>query len=230
MKKYFLFALLLTLAACSQPAKVEIQADSPEQEIQSSSVQQAQTDKWVEGTHYIVLDQPITERPTIYEFFSFWCPHCHKFEPVVAQLKQALPSEVAFSKVHVDFLGMASTEMQQRASTVMIVARHLGKAEEVNKAFFEHIHVKKLGLDTPQAIVAILADYQISADDLNTALGNPEVSKKVEEHYKTFLQFRPDLTGVPTFIVNGKYRAEFTRTMTIEDMIELLIWLSQKSS
>ena len=68
MKKFavmFVMAMLLPLTACAQePAS-----------------------KWKEGTHYKVLDKEATDKPVITEYFSFWCPHCFKFEPIVAQIK-----------------------------------------------------------------------------------------------------------------------------------------------
>lgn len=69
MKKFavlFVMAMLLPLTACAQEG----------------------TAKWKEGTHYTVLDEEATKKPVITEFFSFWCPHCFQFEPIVKQIKE----------------------------------------------------------------------------------------------------------------------------------------------
>lgn len=44
-----------------------------------------------EGEHYQVLKTPVSSSPVVSEFFSFYCPHCNTFEPIIAQLKQQLP-------------------------------------------------------------------------------------------------------------------------------------------
>ena len=95
MKKFALFlltALLLPLQACADDVK------------------------WEEGKHYEVLDQPATSKPTVYEFASFWCGHCYRFEPVVAQIKEALPENVKFTKIHVNFMPGADQNLR-RAET-----------------------------------------------------------------------------------------------------------------
>ncbi len=61
--------------------------------------------KFEQGTHYKVLDVEKSATPKVTEFFSFYCPHCYKFESVVENLKPALADGVKFEKVHVAFMG-----------------------------------------------------------------------------------------------------------------------------
>ncbi len=58
-----------------------------------------------EGKYYKVLDRPHSENPKVMEFFSFYCPHCHEFEPIVEQLAAQLPAGTEFQRVHVSFMG-----------------------------------------------------------------------------------------------------------------------------
>ncbi|GAD00455.1 periplasmic thiol:disulfide interchange protein DsbA [Agarivorans albus MKT 106] len=41
-----------------------------------------------EGTHYDVIKQTATAKPEVIEFFSYYCPHCFKFEPVAESIKK----------------------------------------------------------------------------------------------------------------------------------------------
>ncbi|MFT7418005.1 MAG: thiol:disulfide interchange protein DsbA, partial [Glaciecola sp.] len=41
--------------------------------------------------------------------------------------------------------------------------------------------------------------------------------------------YRENLTGVPNFIVNGKYQATFSRDMTPDDIVNLIVWLTKQS-
>lgn len=90
--------------------------------------------RFVEGEHYKVISSQATAKPEVKEFFSFWCPHCFNFGPLVAQMKKK------------------------------------------NKAINE---------------------------------------------YRRFVN------DVPNFIVNGKYQAQFTRDMTPDDMVDLIVFLSE---
>ncbi|MGY3860611.1 DsbA family protein [Aeromonas lacus] len=58
-----------------------------------------------EGVNYDVLKQTATAQPEVLEYFSYYCPPCAKFEPIVEQLQHDLPKEVAIKKNPVAFLG-----------------------------------------------------------------------------------------------------------------------------
>jgi thiol:disulfide interchange protein DsbA len=223
MKKYLILIAAFAVFSCSQPAeKVEGQIDiKTEQQVEEQV-------RWIEGTHYVVLNHKTTPEPQVQEFFSFWCPHCHNFEPIVAELKKRLGNKAEFIKMHVDFMGSASQEIQQQATAALIVGQHLGKGDIVKKAIFDHIHVKGLLLNTAEELSAILAANQISIKEFNEALADADVSQEIADRYKTFLKYRADLRSVPTFIVNGKYKAQFTNDMGREDLLALIIWLTEQ--
>ena len=58
-----------------------------------------------EGEHYKILELEASKKPTVTEFFSFFCPHCNTFEPIIQQLKAQLPEDAKFQKVHVACMG-----------------------------------------------------------------------------------------------------------------------------
>lgn len=47
-----------------------------------------------EGVNYDVVKQTGSAQPEVMEFFSYYCPHCATFEPIVEQLKAGLPEGV----------------------------------------------------------------------------------------------------------------------------------------
>ena len=49
----------------------------------SFSVQAA---KFSEGDYYKILELPKSSSPIVTEFFSFYCPHCNSFEPMIQEL------------------------------------------------------------------------------------------------------------------------------------------------
>ena len=38
------------------------------------------------GKNYRVLNNEASKNPTVTEFFSFYCPHCAQFEPIILKL------------------------------------------------------------------------------------------------------------------------------------------------
>ena len=65
---------------------------------------------WQEGTHYRIISDEASSEKKITEFFSFWCPHCYNFEPIVAEIKKKKSDDVKFEKVHVNFMRSAGPE------------------------------------------------------------------------------------------------------------------------
>jgi thiol:disulfide interchange protein DsbA len=223
MKKYFILLTFLMLSACSQePATTQVVP-----EVATTDTAQ-ETAPWVENTHYTVLNQNASDAPIVQEFFSFWCPHCYNFEPIVEQIKAQLNSSTAFEKVHVDFMGFTSQDIQQGASKAMLMGRSMGIETRINSAIFAHIHVTKKDIGGMADLKPLFLANGVSEQAFNDALNSDEVNNLIDQHNATFMQYRGDLKSVPTFIVNGQYMATFTREMTIDDMVALIVWLSNK--
>ena len=209
MKKIALFlltALLLPLQACADDVK------------------------WKEGTHYEVLDQPATSKPTVYEFASFWCGHCFRFEPVVAEIKKALPENVKFTKIHVNFMPGADESVQDDATRAMMIGRVLKREDELNGAIFNYIHQQRASVGGMSDLKNIFVVNDVDPEEFDklAKTSNFSVDNMVKKNLKIQEQYRKDVTGTPTFIVNGKYKATFVQGMTFDDFRDLVVWLSQQ--
>lgn len=210
MKKFavlIVMALLLPLQACAQE----------------------QGAKWEEGTHYKVLDEEATGTPTITEFFSFWCPHCYNFEPIVAQIKQTMSDKTKFNKVHVDFMQVPGGQaVQEDATKAMMIGRALKRDAELNAAIFNYIHKQRASITGIKDLRNIYVVNDVEAAEFDKLASSFGVNSMVKKNQKMVSDYRKHLSGVPTFIVNGKYMPVFTREMTKDDMVNLIVWLSEQ--
>jgi len=165
---------------------------------------------YTEGEHYTKVDEEITAKPEVREFFSFYCPHCFQFEPFMATLKTSIPEGVKFEMNHVDFLRAASPKVQQMLSQAVVVAHQMGLEKKVIGALFNYIHVQKAVFTSEKDIrnVFVLngADGE-KFDKLMNSFGVVSKAKAMKKQQEYFVQKRA-LTGVPTVIVNGKYRVD----------------------
>ena len=210
MKKFaalIVMALLLPLQACAQEQGV----------------------KWEEGTHYKVLDEEATDKPTITEFFSFWCPHCYNFEPIVAQIKQKMGDKTKFNKVHVDFMRVpGGPAVQEDATKAMMIGRALKRDDELNAAIFNYIHKQRASITGMKDLRNIFVVNDVEAAEFDKLASSFGVNSMVKKNQKMIEDYRDHLSGVPTFIVNGKYMPVFTREMSQDDMVNLIVWLSEQ--
>lgn len=189
---------------------------------------------WKEGTHYTIIGDEVTEKPEIIEFFSYWCGHCYNFEPIVNELDNKLRTEKAktghdvnFKKVHVNFMGFTSTDVQDQATKALMIARAMNVEKAMNGAIFKYIHVQRApvtGLDDLRNIFTVNGVDGAQFDKMAKSFG---INSQLKANNKIIKQYMKHLRGVPNFIVNGKYQAKFTREMTPDDMVDLIVWLSK---
>lgn len=201
-----LFALLLPLQACAQEEGV----------------------RWKEGTHYKVLNEAATEEPTITEFFSFWCPHCFSFEPLVKQIKDGMNPNTKFEKVHVDFMGGVSAELQQDATKAMLIGRALKQEDALNGAIFNYIHKQRAPVTSNKDLRNIFTIAGVEGEKFDKLEGSFGVNSQLKKNQKMLEDYRQYVSSVPAFIINGKYQPTYTRDMTMDDIVDLVVYLSNK--
>lgn len=179
-----------------------------------------------EGVHYEVVAERGTKKPEVTEYFSFFCPACNAFEPLLDKVKPQLNEGVKFKKSHVDFVGSRDPKVQQVMAQSLALAEVLPQKDKIIAAIFTHIHAKRNKINE-------LADMK----DIFVAQGVD--GKKFDKMYKSFAvrtntskmarmqqkwSEKRALTGVPTFIVNGKYKLRLRESkMTTPEQISALI-------
>jgi len=180
--------------------------------------------EFVEGTHYTVISAKApTEKPQVVEFFSFLCPACYRFEPIVKTLKEKLPPEVKFSKSHVEFLG---ADLGVALSRAYAIAQLLKVEDTVNPALFNAIHVEKRRLTSLADIRPIFLASGVKAKTFDGAAKSFMVNGIASKMSHNAKKFR--INGVPTFVVNGKYQIDNTTIKSQAGFEELVTYLTNK--
>ena len=180
----------------------------------------AQT-KWQENTHYKVIAEKASNKPKVQEVFSYWCPACNAFEAIVPQIKKALPADIPFVKVHVNFNGSASKETQNDATAMMLAAKALKTDAQFNRALFDTIHQKRTKVTSKADILAVYAETGADTAKLEKMMTSYGIRGQIAKNDKMARGVR----SVPTIIINEKYQATFTRDMTPDQSVELIKWL-----
>ena len=96
-----------------------------------------------EGVQYTQINETVSSKSEVREYFSFYCPHCYRFEPFMEQVKDQLPENTQFERNHVDFLRAASPQVQFMLSKAVVVAEQLKMEKKLINALFSYIHVQR---------------------------------------------------------------------------------------
>lgn len=183
----------------------------------------AQAIDFKEGTHYEVVKQTATATPEVKEFFSFYCSHCFKFEPLVTNLKQNLPEQVKIKKVHVNFLGK---QMGPELTQAYAAAEILKVEDKLSSLIFDQIHTQDKTINGREGVLELFEKAGVSKQDAQNALASFPVSGLASQMKRDTETF--DIRGVPTLIVNGKYKVNTGSIRSNEEFVELVTFLTQK--
>lgn len=163
----------------------------------------------------------------VVELFWYGCPHCFHFEPHLNEWLAKKPDNVVFYRVPAIF--NAGWAVHAR---VFYTAKSLGLFDngktEFHDALFDEIHKKKKRVQTKKEIQEFFARFGITAEEFNNTFDSFSVNAKVNRAAE--LSKRYQLQGVPTLIVNGKYRTDGPMAGGRKGMIDVLNFLIKQES
>lgn len=159
----------------------------------------------VEGTDYTVLRpaQPTSDpnKIVVTEFFSYQCPHCYQFSPVVNAWVAKLPSDVAFERIPVSF-GHPNWASIGQAYYALLA---MGKLDpKLDSAIFNAIHGQNQKLGDLSAITDFLVKQGINGQEFVSVYNSFGVMNKMRSAEQAVPTY--GVEGVPTVIIDGKYK------------------------
>jgi thiol:disulfide interchange protein DsbA len=178
----------------------------------SSPATAANGDKWQEGVNYtrIVPAQPTNVaagQVEVLEFFWYACPHCYALEPSVAAWLKTKPSYVTFTRVPVEW-----NEGHRALARLYYALEGMGKLNELHPEIFKEIQVNNnplVGQDPNNSAaaerlqLAFVRKHGISDADFVKAYHDMNTETALQRADELGQRYR--VTGVPTFVINGKY-------------------------
>jgi len=172
-----------------------------------------------EGIDYTTLSNPqpteTGDKIEVLEIFMYSCPHCFHLEPTMAMWRGTKPANVEFRRMPAVF--GPKPDLQARA---FYAAESLGKQEIFTAAMFDAIHVKKQKIADDDAVVLVAQGAGLDGPEFRKALDSFDVNMKVNRARNITNSYGID--GVPTVIINGKYRTSPAQTGTREGMLKVI--------
>lgn len=184
-------------------------------------------DSLQEGTDYkpVMPAQPTSVGPNqveVIEFFSFACPHCFEFEPHLEHWLKTKPDGIKFLRVPAEF-----SPYYRLLARAWYTAQVLGVAETVTQPLFDAIHVQHKQLNSQQTLAAFFQQTAgVPEEQFNAAFDSFSVNMKLERARALARRYR--LSGVPTVIVNGKFRTDAVMTQSYEKLIQVADTLARQ--
>lgn len=213
MFRYFILSIsfLFILISCSEEEQTVLESSTGEQ--------------FREGVHYELVDNPTTVRDPskieVAEVFWFGCNHCYALEPYIARWKKDMSSDVAFLKSPATW-----NEMLKTHANIYYTAKALGIEQQFVPAAFNTIQNEGRMLTGGTELEYYFKGFDIERDKYKAVSTSFGVRNAVDQADKKMKQWQ--VTGVPSLIVNGKYRVSASRSVRTDQLFDVVDFLIEK--
>jgi len=154
------------------------------------------------GRDYTIINPPLEStkgKIEVIEFFSYACPHCKDFNPLVEKWSATLPKDVSFRRVPVTF----NKAVWTRLSKIFYALETTGDLAKLDGAVFRAIHDERANWATDDAAVAWAVSKGVDGKKFRDALGSFSMQSRVQRADQDAAAAR--IPGVPAIVVDGKF-------------------------
>ena len=151
----------------------------------------------------------------VLEMFWYGCPHCFRLEPRIKQWLTTKPDDVEYVRLPAIF--RPQWELHAR---VYYTAELLGVLDATHDALFNAIHAERRPLNDEASIADFFAEHGVDRQKFLDTLHSFAVDTKVRR--AQLMTNRYGATGVPTIIVNGKYRTDGNLARSYDNIMRVV--------
>ena len=135
----------------------------------------------------------------VIEFFSYGCPHCNDFHPLISQWAAKQPADVVLKRVPVTF-GRAAWG---NAAKLYYTLEATGDLARLDSEVFKAIHTDRTNLFDEKSIFEWVAKKGVDAKKFADTFNSFGIMSKVKRADQMAQAYK--VSGVPAVYVDGKY-------------------------
>lgn len=161
------------------------------------------------GNTYVELTNPVPVsvpgKIEVVELFWYGCPHCYAFEPTINPWAEKLPTDVNFKRIPAMFGGPWDAHGQ-----LFLTLEAMGVEHKVHNAVFNAIQKEGKRLTKPDEMADFVATQGVDKDKFLATFNSFAIQGQIKQAKELAQKY--GVQGVPTLIVNGKYRFDLGST------------------
>lgn len=190
-----------------------------------SACAQEKSNEYVEGQHYVVLEQPVrTTDPSkieVAEVFAYSCPHCFHFEPLLQAWEKKMPDDVYLTQTHAMWNPQMEPLIRGYYTSVSLKVK-----EQTHMAVFNALHMENKNLNTAEQWADFFAVYGVDKAKAISTYNSFGVTSQIKQAEARARGYK--VTGTPEMVVNGKYRVSSRLSGGHEEMLKVVDFLVAK--
>jgi protein dithiol oxidoreductase (disulfide-forming) len=179
-----------------------------------------------EGHDYTRMSQPqpvaTGKKIEVLEFFWYRCPHCFKLEPALNGWLKKLPKDAQVRRVPAVF-----REDWMPGAKLYYVLEQMGQVNRLHDKVFDAYHVENLNLNDPGVLGGWIARQGVDRQKFEGIYNSFSTQSKATQGAQLATTY--GITGVPTFVIDGKYLTSASMTGSETRLFEVLDQLIVKA-
>jgi protein dithiol oxidoreductase (disulfide-forming) len=179
-----------------------------------------------EGRDFVRLNAPVAVpgggKIDVIEFFSYGCPHCYSFEPMLEQWVKRLPADVAFRRIPAAF-----NPSFEGYAKLFYALEATGQVEPLHKRVFAAIHVQRQRLDKDADVAAFVSSNGGDGAKVVEAMKSFGVTTKLRQAKQALEGYKID--GVPSMGIHGRWFTSGSLTGSNDKALAVADFLIQQA-
>ena len=172
----------------------------------------------------LLVEQPVRTGDLIEVLEIFWygCPHCYALEPYLKKWLKNKPEFVEF--VQLPAVLNRSWEFDARVFYTFVA---LGLIDELHEAYFDAIHKDRKRMKNVEQVASWAQEQGVDPQLIMDTFNSFGVDSMLAN--ATQMSGRYEADGVPTIIIDGKYRTTVSLAGGHNEIIDLINYLAQRA-
>lgn len=137
----------------------------------------------------------------VLEFFSYACPHCAEFDPLLANWRKTLPKDVVFRRVPVSFGRPQWADLGR----VYLTLSAMALTEKLDPLVFDAIHQQRISLHDEGKRNDWLSKQGVDVAKFNNVWRSFGVESQVKRSEQQSEAYK--VSSVPSLAIDGRYFA-----------------------
>jgi len=182
--------------------------------------------EYEQGINYFPLKipQPVHtgDKVEVLELFWYRCPHCFELEPYLNKWQKSKPDFIEY--VRLPAVLNRSWAFDARVFYTFVA---LGLVDSLHEAYFAAIHTDRKRIVTVEQLADWVADKGQDPQQILDTFNSFGVDSLVA--HAADMSGRYETDGVPTIIVDGKYRTKVSLAGGHNELIDLMNYLALRA-
>lgn len=152
----------------------------------------------------------------VMEFFSYGCPHCFNFDPILTKWTAAQKKDISFVRVPVSF----GRPEWQALGRLHITLKAMGLSDKLDPLVFSAYHNDRVKLGDEKIRNEWLTKQGVDVKKFNDTWRSFGVDSQAKRAEQLSANYR--IQGVPSLAINGRFLVEGEGDQSLKTVDELI--------